>query len=45
MRRVKILSVNKKLGLERTIAWLENNWNNYDENYLTMDQIAMGCAL
>ncbi len=29
----------------RTIKWLENNWNNYDENYLTMDQIAIACAL
>ena len=31
--------------IKRTINWLENNWNNYDENYLTMDQIAVGCAL
>ena len=23
--------------IARTIKWLENNWNNYDENYLTMD--------
>ena len=29
----------------RTIKWLENNWKNYDENYLTMDQIAVACAL
>ncbi len=29
----------------RTIKWLENNWNNYDDKYLTMDQIAIGCAL
>jgi len=29
----------------RTIKWLENNWNNYDESYLTMDQIAVACAL
>jgi len=29
----------------RTIKWLENNWNNYDESYLTMDQIAIACAL
>ena len=25
----------------RTIKWLENNWNNYNEEYLTMDQIAI----
>ena len=31
--------------IKRTINWLENNWNNYNENYLTMDQIAVGCAL
>ena len=31
--------------ISRTIKWLENNWNNYDENYLTMDQIAIACAL
>ena len=31
--------------IARTIKWLENNWNNYDENYLTMDQIAIACAL
>ena len=29
----------------RTIKWLENNWNNYNENDLTMDQIAIACAL
>ena len=29
----------------RTIKWLENNWNNYNEDYLTMDQIAIACAL
>ena len=29
----------------RTIKWLENNWNNYGESYLTMDQIAVACAL
>ena len=29
----------------RTINWLENNWNNYSEEYLTMDQIAIACAL
>ena len=29
----------------RTIHWLENNWNYYYDGYLTMDQIAIGCAL
>ena len=29
----------------RTIEWLENNWNNYNDGYLTMDQIAIACAL
>ena len=29
----------------RTIKWLENNWNNYNEKDLTMDQIAIACAL
>ena len=31
--------------IKRTINWLGNNWNNYNENYLTMDQIAVACAL
>ena len=29
----------------RTMHWLENNWNNYNNGYLTMDQIAIACAL
>jgi len=29
----------------KTIKWLESNWDNYNENYLTMDQIAIACAL
>jgi len=29
----------------RTIKWLENNWNNYNDSYLTMDQISIACAL
>ena len=29
----------------RTIKWLENNWNNHNKEYLTMDQIAIACAL
>ncbi len=38
--------INKQeVRIERTIKWLENNWNNYNENNLSMDQIAVGCAL
>ena len=37
--------VKQEVRIKRTIEWLENNWNNYDENNLTMDQIAIGCAL
>ena len=38
--------INKQeIRIKRTIHWLENNWNNYSEDYLTMDQIAVGCAL
>ena len=38
--------INKQeVRIKRTINWLENNWNNYNENYLSMDQIAEGCAL
>ena len=35
----------QEIRIARTIKWLENNWKNYDENYLTMDQIAVACAL
>ena len=35
----------KEIRIARTIEWLENNWNNYGESYLTMDQIAVACAL
>ena len=38
--------INKQeVRINRTIKWLENNWNNYDETYLTMDQITIACAL
>ena len=38
--------INKQeLRIKRTISWLENNWNNYDDSYLTMDQIGIACAL
>ena len=31
--------------IKRTVNWLENNWINYNEDYVTMDQISVGCAL
>ena len=38
--------INKQeVRITRTISWLENNWNNYDDSYLTMDQISIACAL
>ena len=38
--------INKQeIRISRTIKWLENNWKNYEENYLTMDQIAIACSL
>ena len=29
----------------RTIEWLEKNWSNYNTNEISMDQIALACAL
>ena len=38
--------INKQeIRISRTIQWIENNWNNYEENHLTMDQIAIACSL
>ena len=38
--------INKQeIRIIRTIKWLENNWNNYYDGYLTMDQITIACAL
>ena len=38
--------INKQeIRIIRTIKWLENNWNNYEESNLTMDQISIACAL
>jgi len=38
--------INKQeIRIIRTIKWIENNWKNYDDSYLTMDQIAIACAL
>ena len=35
----------QEIRIVRTIEWLENNWKNYNSNYLTMDQVAIACAL
>lgn len=38
--------INKQeIRIARTIKWLEGNWENYNDNYLTMDQIAIACSL
>ena len=38
--------INKQeIRIERTIKWIENSWDNYNNDYLTMDQIAIACAL
>ena len=38
--------INKQeIRIDRTIKWIENNWHNYNNDYLTMDQIAIACAL
>ena len=29
----------------RTINWLENHWDDYEDEHLTMDKIAIACAL
>jgi len=29
----------------RTIDWLEKNWNNFENNKISMDQISVACAL
>ena len=38
--------INKQeIRIIRTIKWVEDNWNNYNDDYLTMDLIAIACAL
>ena len=38
--------INKlEIRIVRTIKWFENNWIDYNENFLSMDQIAIACAL
>ena len=31
--------------ISRTIEWFKNNQKNYNNNYLTMDQITIACSL
>ena len=45
MNKVKILLINKKLELKELLNGLKNNWKNYNEDYLTMDQITIACSL
>jgi len=38
--------INKlEIRISRTIKWFENNWIDYNQNFLSMDQIAIACAL
>jgi glutathione S-transferase len=38
--------INKQeIRIKRTIKWLEDNWKNHNEDYLTMDQITIACSL
>ena len=38
--------INKlEIRIVRTIKWFENNWIDYNQNFLSMDQIAIACAL
>ena len=35
----------QEVRIFRTINWLEKNWNNFENNKIAMDQIAIACAL
>ena len=38
--------INKQeVRIFRTINWLEKNWNNFENNKVSMDQISVACAL
>ena len=38
--------INKQeIRIKRTIKWLEGSWKNYNEYYLTMDQVTIACSL
>ena len=45
MNKVMNFINKQEIRISRTIKWFENNWKNYDKNYLTMDQIAIACSL
>ena len=35
----------QEIRVFRTINWLEKNWNNFEKNKISMDQISVACAL
>ena len=35
----------QEVRIFRTIEWLEKNWNNFENNQVSMDQISVACAL
>ena len=35
----------QEVRIFRTIDWLEKNWNNFENNQVSMDQISVACAL
>ena len=35
----------QEVRIFRTINWLEKNWNNFENNKISMDQISVACAL
>ena len=35
----------QEVRIFRTIDWLEKNWNNFENNKVSMDQISVACAL
>ena len=35
----------QEIRVFRTINWLEKNWNNFEENKISIDQISVACAL
>ena len=35
----------QEIRVFRTINWLEKNWNNFEKNKISIDQISVACAL
>ena len=35
----------QEIRVFRTINWLEKNWNNFEKNKISIDQISIACAL